>query len=311
MSQRKYISEFGLNAETQLIFLAQYEDLDRLAQQPDLQEHPCHVYAICRRPRITIDPAVFAIDETMVRGRMRIQRGTSFEDRDYTTPNLLGRTDIKLRSEYPFTEFSLVAPSGERVSWGKVGMLAHYVQQMQDALDLEVLYVGQAFGSGGERTAIDRLKGHSTLLGIYAEAATRSPDQEIWLVLLNFRYLLLGSFDGITKNHGVSDEEDNAHIKRITSADLPEQLWINFTEAALIRYFDPPYNKMFRGTFPNPAHGSYHECYNLDLNLVSVAVETSEARTQLWSSAVPRAWLHLPVYPLHSAEERRSMFEIL
>lgn len=310
MTRRKYTSEFALSAETQLVLVLQYEELDRLAEFAPVAEFPCHIYLICRRPRITLDPAGFAISAETVRGRFRIQRGPTFEERDFEMVNAMNRHDLRLECAYPHSIFAFVAPNGDKISQGKVGLLAHYVPAMRDVLDLEVLYVGQAFGANGERTAPDRLKGHSTLLGIYAEAASRSPDQEVYLVLLNFNYMLIGSFDGRDKNVAASDQEDRAHIDEVINADLPEQVWINFAEAALIRYFQPSYNVLLRETFPNPAHASYRLCYDVDLNMLAVAIDTSEARTRLWSSAVAANWIHFANYALHSAAERKTILEL-
>ena len=86
---------------------------------------------------------------------------------------------------------------------------------------------------------------------------------------------------------------------------------INLAKAALIRNFQPPYNKVFKITFPSPAHKTYSQCYDLDLNAVIVEVDTSNIRAEIWSSFRTRNEHHIASFPLHSPEERRSMFEML
>lgn len=310
MAKRKYTSEFALNAESQLILVLQYEDLGRLAEFAPAEEYPCHIYLICRRPRITLDPDNFAVTPSVISGRFRIQRGPTHDEVAFALGNQIGRDDLQLECSYPHTHFALVSPNGDKISHGKVGLLAHFVPAMQDHLNLEVLYVGQAYGANGERTAPDRLKSHSTLLSIYAEAASRAPDQDIYIVLLNLRYILLSSFDGRDGDVIATDQEDTAHIDRVFDTKVPEQVWINLSEAALIRYFCPKYNVLFKDTFPNPAHGSYSLCYDIDLNTLVVALETSSARTQFWSAAAPASWTHIAQFALHSPDERRAMFDI-
>lgn len=46
--------------------------------------------------------------------------------------------------------------------------------------NFEVLYVGQAFAEG-KRTAIDRLKSHSTLQKILAETMSDYPDDQVFI----------------------------------------------------------------------------------------------------------------------------------
>jgi hypothetical protein len=76
----------------------------------------------------------------------------------------------------------------------------------------------------------------------------------------------------------------------------------------LIRFFEPEYNKLYKDTFPNPAHKTYSECYELDINSVAVELDSENIRCQLWSPKILPAWTHFIVYPLHSKEERKSMF---
>ena len=103
-------------------------------------------------------------------------------------------------------------------------------------------------------------------------------------------------------------EEDSEHIATVLSTKITEQQEINFTEAALIRYFQPPYNKTYKDSFPNPAHVTYSECYDIDLNMVNIEVQTEEVKARLWSEAVQPRWVHFCSFPLHSREDRVYMF---
>jgi hypothetical protein len=92
---------------------------------------------------------------------------------------------------------------------------------------------------------------------------------------------------------------------------INEQQKINFTEAALIRYFEPPYNKVYKDSFPNPAHVTYTECYDLDVNAVCIELQTFEkANFCLYSEKARAAPWHMQNFPLHSPQDRKSMFEI-
>jgi hypothetical protein len=51
----------------------------------------------------------------------------------------------------------------------------------------------------------------------------------------------------VSKQYGTTTEEDDEHIDSVLGTEITEQQQINFTKAALIRYFDPEYNVLFRG----------------------------------------------------------------
>ena len=270
-----------------------------------------HIYVIGRRPRIMLNPESVKVQQDRVSGEFMKQLKDHLVSIPFDAPNRLGTHSVRLKCEYPYTEFAFLDDNGEPILHGKSAILLGTLgTKYWEHLDLEVLYVGQAYGKEGSRTSADRLKQHETLQGIYAEAIRRSPDQEVWIVVSEFEPLLLGSIDGRAKEFATTTEDDDEHIKTVTSTQITEQQMINFTEAALIKYFQPPYNKIFKDTFPNPAHSTYSECYDIDLNMVCVELQTEELRLRLWSEAVQPDWIHFCSFPLHSREERQYMFEI-
>jgi hypothetical protein len=133
---------------------------------------------------------------------------------------------------------------------------------------------------------------------------------DIWLALVSFEDPYIFTEIDPTVPTRATEEEEEAHRRAILDGGVSLQQEVNLTEAMLIRYFDPPYNKTFRDTFPNPAHLSYSECYDLDFHSVGVELDTSELRCNLWSAARHASWLHLATFPLHSDEDRDSMFSL-
>ena len=307
MAVRKYISEFGLNMVNGACLLLQQEHLDQI----DHAGIDPHIYVIGRRPRITLNPQSVKVQPDRISGEFLKQvKGESITI-PFNALNRLSTNSVRLKCEYPYTEFAFVDDQGKSILQGKSAMLLGVLgSEYWEHLDLEVLYIGQAYGKEGSRTAADRLKQHETLQGIYAEAIRRSPDQEVWIVVSEFEPLLLASIDGRSTEFTTTTEEDDEHIKTVTSTQITEQQMINFTEAALIKYFQPLYNKIFKDTFPNPAHSTYSECYDIDLNMVSVEFQTEVLRLRLWSEAVQPSWIHFCSFPLHSREERQYMFDI-
>jgi hypothetical protein len=272
----------------------------------DIASH-LHLYLVCQRPRISVVAEEFSVDDASCRVVFDAQHGDEKRRFEVVAANHLGRSDITMQSVWPHTDFSIVAnDSGEKLVGGRASLFASTLGYHDDNLDLKVMYVGQAYGSEGERSAVTRLSRHETLQAIYAEAVQRAPDKEVALVLLGlddpYGLIMFAPVEG--------DVEQITERFRELTTPIGEQQQINFTDAALIRYFQPQYNRVFRDTFPSPAHKTYAECYDLDLNLVAFEMETSEAmRTRLYSDTVSRLWTHTAEFFLHSKEERRHMFD--
>ena len=306
----KHFTEFGLNTYAEYLFLTQQDSLEKLSQE-DLKDIPCHIYVIGRKPRVSLDHKTFSIDENWVKGTLKFRQEDYVESRDFILPNRLGNHNLRLECPYPYSEFSLWDVNGKCFSSAKAGLLAHLSPKMEGLTDFEVLYIGQAYGNQGSRKATDRLQSHSTLQAIYHEVSTRSPDQEVWLLLLNFEAALYTIFNGQEKYFKTTQEEDDIHLNNVLETGITEQQAINFTEAALIRYFEPEFNEIFKNTFPDPVHRTYSECYELDINSVMVTIETEDIRSRLWSQRRAKSWCHIASFALHGTEDRKSLFDIM
>lgn len=274
------------------------------------KDSPLHIYMIGRRPRIAIDPGSLKIDEDTFSGVFTIQNQHTYERVEFSLGNQIGVGPCQISCAYPYTELALLAPDGTSALHGKAAaLMMNCGPGYWKYLDLEVLYVGQAYGEGGSRLAPERLRAHSTLQKIYVDAMRRSPDKDIWIVLWSFRPKLIVSMGGRQWGIAASEKEDKEHHDRVTRCEITEEQRINFTEAALIRYFQPEYNIMLRDSFPSPHHKSYSQCYEIELNAVVVELQTEFIGTRLWSPAVPARFIHFIRYDLHSREERKSMFD--
>jgi hypothetical protein len=317
MATRKYISEFGLNMMANQILILQQTHMAELTEADFEPYHQCHVYAVARRPRISLDPASIVISPETFRASCVTHRRGEKAVYDFEFPNNPKRRIAKCECEYPYADLRLFDANNDLVLEGSVAqwmVMGGAGRFRPELVDLEILYIGQAYGADGQRTAPKRLRHHETLQMIYAEAIQRSPDMDIWLALFSFEEMMVASFDGRSGAYDTTEDEDLAHMYEVLGTPMTEKQRINYTEAALIRYFRPPYNSEFKDNFPNPAHVSYSECYELDLNSVMVEVNTGEsgcnAGCNFWSEAAPAQPVHLVSFQLHSAEERRAMFEL-
>ncbi len=308
-------TEFAINMNLDKMMILQQSELKHVNDFNYFDEHsPCHLYFICKRPRLSIDPKKYEVTKEFISLTFKVQRQDEFEEKEYKFANTFKRDDIELVAEYPFNIFQLVT-NDETLVDAKV---APFLQSLisEKYLDLQVLYIGQSYGVEGARTAPDRLKSHSTLQGIYAEAISNNPDSEIYLALASFAQINIMMMDGRTKFTEADFEADterrNNVNNRLNWEGINDQQKINFTEAALIKYFQPSYNKIYKDSFPNPAHSTYSECYELDINAVCIEMQTYEMiNCCMYSESVKSAPWHMERFLLNSEEDRKSMFEII
>lgn len=313
MTTRKYRTEFGLNIYGNFSLLLQQADFDYLQGGNGFrafEENPCHIYMVCRRSRITFEPSAFRITPEEIVGEMRAHLRDHFERFPFAMDNSKNLPFVKVECPYPHTVARFLNDA-EGACRMKAADLAGMNHVFPDHLELEVLYVGQSYGVEGARTAPERLRNHSTLQGIYAEAIAHSPDKEIWLLLWSFKSQWITCIDGRkTTTASMNDSEDEEHTMRVLNHVVEDQLEINLAESALIRYFRPEYNQRYKDSFPNPAHKTYTSCYDLDLNMVNVEVNTEGLGCRLKSAARPPSWTHFATYPFHSPEERKAMLDL-
>jgi hypothetical protein len=309
MVERKYRIEHALMMSNVYTLLLQQDMLEALGDEPVGPGHSFHIYAITRRPRIMLDAESVRFANNYVTGDFLLQRKAQVERLPFRIKNLMGTTDLRVQCPYPHSYYTVTNRSGEVVSAGKPALLARLDPQLWDHLSLEVLYIGQSYGVQGARQAPSRLRSHATLQAIYSKALQTSPDQEIWLVLWEFEGTVVMNFDPSEEGVQISRDEDVSRTVRVMTTAISEQQSINFTEAALIKYFQPEFNVRYRDSFPNPAHSTYSECYDIDLNSVVVQLNTENISARLWSQAIAQEWNHSITYFLHNSADRRDMFD--
>ncbi len=164
--------------------------------------------------------------------------------------------------------------------------------------EMEVLYVGQAYGGDGKRTAIDRLKSHEKLQKILIDCNVTYPHKCIYVLLLEMSSQILSNFNGVSSEFICSEEESVEHLNSIMSNLPKENQIINITEAAIINYFKPKYNVNFIDNFPSIKHKGYRQYYDLDYNCITVELDME--------------FVGLPYLQLYSKEKRiNNPFEFI
>jgi hypothetical protein len=172
---------------------------------------------------------------------------------------------------------------------------------------LEVLYVGQAFGDG-DLSAFERLRNHSTLQKILADVHSTHPDDEVYLATFEYdHYRLITMMNGMVRAQE-SQETDSARFYSIVDNPLSEYQQICLVEAALIRYFGPKYNSIYRNSFPSKSHKILEKCFQLDFSGLVVEIDTEELYFSFFSNYVESSQHHICQFDLMANEDRQSFF---
>lgn len=265
-------------------------DKERLKQYEDISKK-CHIYIIGYLPKIKL-----------LRGYQEEQYGVlEFE---------IGSFKHSLK---------LLLPQGYRLESDDIGPYITNQQGQQFSIPekeinsflqhhskFEVKYVGQAYGKGGSRNAIDRLMKHETLQKI---SLTGVPDNyELQLLLLEVEPnpQLVTAMNPFAKQKDKTGGRIKAGIDKLFNTN--EQERISLYEAALIRYFQPQFNREFKDSFPSTRLKILHDCYEKDFSIVSAEIIFDELPFQLWSDAAPAKYSHMAVHYLHDDQSRKTFF---
>jgi hypothetical protein len=275
-SSWRYNPEFMLNVLVVARFRGRQRDFERSVLPP---EPACNLYIVSQAPRISAAPdSVRFTDagELFVTLRQQVKG----EFREYPVYIQYFKEDtsgLYWQSDWPYEDFRIYDANGD-FTGGPVSTWFRTVGQLPDALaGEEVLYVGQAFGKSGERTAYDRLASHSTLQRIYSEV---DPDKEIWLTLCSIDDVMLHTVIPPSRQMEKSDEDNNAHMDQIyarfNSPDFWEREVVTGAEAGLINYFKPRYNLIFKHNYPDPDHVHISLLYELEIHTLVIELQSHE-----------------------------------
>lgn len=298
----------------QFVLGADIEAYSKEKNQLFSKDNPCNIYFILSRPKVTIEPNSFQCEGQKVNFDLIIHQANSHGIVSMGMEIPKAKAELKLITKYPYNLFSIKDEESTYVV-ARPSSLIDALPSSENIdcaiLDYEVLYIGQSYGDDGSRTAVDRLLSHETLQKIYTHALTENPDNDIWILLTEFAQgnmlVLLGEEMVNANRKGKS--RDNKLVKHFFERNefsITEKQRINFTEAALIRYFEPKYNIEFKNTFPNKNHKSYSECYKMDLRALNIELDTSEMARNLFTEKSGRKGYHSAMFEFSNDNDRIS-----
>jgi len=302
-----------INMKAEWLFLHQQDSFDDQALVNELRKYPLHIYLICRTPNVRLDNSKTVITKEEIGLTFYTNIAGVKKEIPIKTINIESQAIVKIESEYPYNIVKAFNKNGAEHSIAKSNLLLKYLAFHQgiyiEEFNLEVLYVGQAFGKNGSRITVDRLKTHEKAQRIYFDTQQKFPDYEVWFLALTFKPLLITMF----KPWGDVDpnlfETELSQQQKLEETPLSFDQQITLTEAALIKYFNTyQYNKEYLD-FPSAEHKSYDDLYKLDFNSAGFELTSESLHTKLWSRDVNPSFFHYKSFFLHNDTDRKSMFK--
>lgn len=295
----------------------------RLIQQVDLElyskhqkdfteKNNCNIYFILCRSKVTINPKHFIAANDYCEVEFLFQDKSNVKAVRAKIPGLANSIELELKSDYPYTYFS-IHNKGENVFGGKASTIVDILQSIvpikEPLMDYQILYIGQSKGRVTKTNALSRVIKHENLQKIYSEGAIHFPNKEIWIMCCAFNQQNI-TMSGLPHKTKVSMTKEYKRFQSFVNLKLSSDQCTNIIEAALIRYFEPKYNEVFKDNFPNEKHKSYSESFKADLNAVVIEVNTEESFRYLYTKTRKRKIDHIVIYHLRKEEERVKMFDL-
>lgn len=230
-------------------FLYRIRDLPNLCDHvpEDLAKRlaQCHLYMICRRPRLSIVPNTITWDADSISLKVSctVKNKTHTGDVKVARPAELQAAEMFAASPFPHRELCAFDRDGVLLAEMLFANLAHTIPTLPVvAKKLEVLYVGK----GLKKNTQDRLLSHATLQKVLAEINSDDPESEVFALVYRFDYRR--SAGGIPPNN--IDPIDLVRQKsRPYTPSLDEQ--VSLIEAATISYFRTDKHNSHYINFPN------------------------------------------------------------
>ena len=185
-------------------------------------------------------------------------------------------------------------------------VIGQRLSQEYRAVDFDVLYIGQAFGDDGSRHALDRLKKHEPLQKIAVKGIPDGYNLTILMLAIEPGNQMITIFNPWAKDTSQGSDRITRGLDKLFNTNEAERTTLY--EASLIRYFQPPFNKEFKNSFPSTNMKVLADCYDKDISAVAAEICIDELPFWLFSGTVERKPNHIAKHDLHTDAARQVFF---
>lgn len=258
-----------------------------------VQLSKCHIYVIGTMP------AIETVDQRLEAGRLVIGILVAGKRYELTWPMPEGVEMVE-------TDRGWFIKSGDRYWAPSDDEIAQRLNGEQDAVRFDVLYIGQAYGKDGSRNALDRLLKHETLQRISVKGVPADRRLTILMLEIEPANRMITIMNPWAENKEEGGARISAGLDKLFGTSEAER--VTLYEASLIRYFQPPFNKEFKESFPSTNLKVLADCYDKDFSALISEICIDKLPFKMTSDAVPPSQYHTAKFDLHEDEARQVFF---
>lgn len=270
-------------------------DKEAIASISDVADR-CHIYLIGYTPRVNLGEVKSADGKLLLHfdilGKQYVL--------DYDLPEGLSLLEED-------GNYFLIDPEGRRY-WPDQVDIQSRLNHESKAINFEVKYVGQAYGTEGSRSAVDRLLKHEKLQMIALKGAPEGYRITLLLLSIETSNQLFTVINPFAKDLSAGEDRIRNGLDKLFNTTEEER--ISLYEAALIRYFYPDFNKEFKDSFPSTNLKILRDCYDKDFSAVIAEICIDDLPFTLWSKIAGSKHYHIAKHDLHKEADRRAFFAL-
>jgi len=309
--------KIGLNFYSSRLCIFNPSDLEQSEVQAEIESDKYHIYLICKRKKIHFE---------------------SSEERDGVGYTTLFYLNDKFEKEYLYYKHSLAELKINEVKDGYYNvdtnlhkgvlvrdylMINNFAFLLDDIVgesvktplpsDLEVMYIGQAFGRTETKKIDYRIANHDKIQKIALDILNKSSNEEVLIIGVKVETNDLStSIVTINSKTERPTLESILQLRDKAAKRITEGQEITVFEASLIKYFQTNLNTEYKETFPSPDFKSYKEIYETDFDYSAMTIDTRPVAVRIYSQHIKeRKYIHSQHFPLTTESEKKSLFEYL
>lgn len=195
--------------------------------------------------------------------------------------------------------------SGQRFFPAEEAICARLSNEYQN-INFKVLYIGQAYGDGGKRNALHRLRKHETLQKISITGIPAGQTLNVLMIEVEPNNKLITVMNPWADDQSQSSSRIANGLDKLFNTSEAERTTLY--EASFIRYFRPHFNTEFKNSFPSTNMKLLADCYRKDISAIISELHIDEIPFRLFSDNQDPKLFHTALHDLHSSENRKVFF---
>lgn len=277
-----------------------------------------NIYFLCKKPRLRFIESSMAYDQSKLKIGFELWTKKGIKQvwgtlKDYKSffPNA---TDFSIHNTRS-SKFVVKLSNGSTYTY-PIEHIFNLFSSLNDfdsfldseTTDYEILYIGKGIGNKKPSNAYKRVQDkHEKIQEILIDILENEPYNELFTLLMDVDKpdLLCSSFPHLCDSRTINNEGRLKELSISTEEKFSKNEIIDITEACLIKYFDPIYNKNLKDKDSSGKEKVFQKCKKLDINSIVTVIDNSQlVNVLLYSQSVEVNNLHKSVYKLHAENNR-------